>query len=433
MTIAPTISSLTFFFPYYEVSGVPVLFSRLAQYLADEKKIPCYIVDYTEGYMGRTMQFHEGLKLIEFRDGEPFNIPENTILVMQSIVPYTMRPELKIPPTTRLFFWNLHPNNLVPTLVPFGSFFRNLQDNTSWFYDFAVSTFARSTLKEMQKFVKMCLLKKGLAFMDQPNLEKTIQRLRLNIAPTFLPLPAAENTEGSSIADRWSTISENALVEQLATEMRFAWVGRLCDFKSYILMYTMQRISEYAAVNQYKIRFYVVGSGEFEQEIKNLPIQHAYFEAIFISRIDADKLGQFFLNQVDVLVAMGTSALDGAAYGLPVLRLDFTYQPIKQDYRYQWLYESINYDVAHEITKNDFEPNNQSLEDKIKDLRINYKTISNKTLVYFNQHHALKSVVDIFLATVDETTLTYNNIDPIILKKGLLRRMRDVKLYKTFN
>ena len=99
--------SVTFFFPYYDVSGVPVLFLNLAEFIAANHNYQVYIVDYKNGYMARNRNKNSKVKLIEFENGNRLYI-SNTILVMQSILPYAIRPELMISKSTKVFCKQCH-------------------------------------------------------------------------------------------------------------------------------------------------------------------------------------------------------------------------------------------------------------------------------------------------------------------------------------
>ncbi len=100
------IKTIAFFFPYHEVSGVPVLFSNIANYLSDNPDYKIVIIDYADGYMMTKLITNERIKSIVFSNGKQCII-KTDILVIQSILPFQMRPELIIAETTKLFLWNL--------------------------------------------------------------------------------------------------------------------------------------------------------------------------------------------------------------------------------------------------------------------------------------------------------------------------------------
>jgi len=111
--------SICFYFPYLEDSGVPVLFSRMANSIANTyPAIDVSVIDYMNGAVGRNLKVLSNLKLIVFIEGIPVSPPENSILIMQSLLPYYWPKELILHAKTRLFFWNLHPKNFIPSLLP---------------------------------------------------------------------------------------------------------------------------------------------------------------------------------------------------------------------------------------------------------------------------------------------------------------------------
>lgn len=153
---------ICFYFPYHEVSGVPVLFFRMANELAiSNKQNLIYVIDYTDGAIARNLINQNNLKLIPFIDGVPIFPPEDAILVMQSILPYSIRSELKISPATKLFFWNLHPDCLIPILIPL-PLLRNLQNINFKLYKLLVKLFYRSLIKNLGEFILQAIAKKSL-------------------------------------------------------------------------------------------------------------------------------------------------------------------------------------------------------------------------------------------------------------------------------
>jgi hypothetical protein len=143
---------------------------------------------------------------------------------MQSFLPYRWQYELQSNPDTKLFFWNLHPLNLVPSLMPF--LFLTGLPTTYWCIYRFVSLFYPVFLPRQKKYAKLLLAKNAISFMDDPNYETTIKYLYLERKRPvdFLPIPATSYIHTGTIR----TISD-------VKKLRFCWIGRLCDFKSYTL------------------------------------------------------------------------------------------------------------------------------------------------------------------------------------------------------
>ncbi len=406
---------ICFYFPYHEVSGVPVLFFRMANELAVlNKLIQIYVIDYANGAMARNLISTSNIKLLSFEDGVPISPPEDAILIMQSILPYSMRPELRILPSTKLIFWNLHPDCLVPFLIPL-PYLRSLQNKNFKLYSLLSKTLYRSLIRNLREFTEQAIAKKALWFMDQPNLEKTSKYLFKSISDVdFVPVPAL----GSKL------IKSKVLPKK--DTLNFTWVGRLCDFKSYILMYLIKKLSSLAFGQKKKICFSIIGEGPFKKEISDLNVNHEWFSLEMLGSLNPDDLDNYLLENTDVLTGMGTSALEGAKLGIPTILLDISYYPVKGDYIFRWLHESKNFDLAHDITQFDLKEGNLSLHNMLNDLHSNYQALSTKALEYFLKNHEMKILLDKFILKVNETEMKFSDINPALLNKSIVRRIYDI-------
>ena len=56
-----------------------------------------------------------------------------------------------------------------------------------------------------------------------------------------------------------------------------------------------------------------------------------------------------FIREFDLIFAMGTSALDAARVGMPVVRLDYSYKLIGSNYRYKFLHQVEGYSLGDRI------------------------------------------------------------------------------------
>jgi hypothetical protein len=405
---------ICFYFPYKEVSGVPVLFFRLANELAVlNKLIHIYVIDYYDGAIARNLIINKNITLLQFKDGKTISPPEDAILVMQSILPYSIRPELKILPNTKLVFWNLHPDCLIPNLIPL-PYLRNLQNSSFKFYCLMANTLYPKMIKNTREFVELAVAKKALWFMDQSNLDKTLKYLFTNFSDIdFVQVPVNES----------QFIKINALPRK--GYLNFTWIGRLCDFKSYILIHTINKLSIIASEKKIKINYSIIGDGPFRKKIKNSVINNEWFTLEMIGSLKPEFINNYLLENTDVLTGMGTSALEGAKLGIPTILLDISYFPIKGDYKYRWLHESKNYDLAHDISQNDLEDGNLNLEQMLDDLMNNYHTLTLNSLNYFLKNHEMKTVLEKFLFKIKQSEMTFSDINPAIVNKSIARKTYD--------
>jgi glycosyltransferase involved in cell wall biosynthesis len=331
---------------------------------------------------------------------------------MQSFVPYYWPKELQLHENTKLFFWNLHTRNFVPSLLPFPGL-RELPTTYWGLYRF-LSLFYRNFLKQQREYVQLLQSKHAVAFMDESTYSSAAKYLYLpkeNIID-FVPVPA-------SVVNNLYIKKEPPAKELL----RFCWIGRLCDFKSHILLYTINKLGKVADELDRKFEYHIVGDGSFKEYLKKNIIPNARVQVVFHGALPHDKLDDFLYRHADVVTAMGTSALEGAKLGLPTILLDVCYRKVKGDYCYRFLFQTQNYDLGHEVGENDFLPGNNSLKEMVCRILENYSYYANKSLEYFNENHTLDTVTDKFIEKLSKSELTFGMIDKSFFRKSFFLRV----------
>jgi hypothetical protein len=134
-----------------------------------------------------------------------------------------------------------------------------------------------------------------------------------------------------------------------------------------------------------------------------------------------------FLGDMDIVMAMGTSALEGAKIGKPTILLDPTLKKVSGDYVFRMLHNTLEYDLGHFITKNDFVRNNTSLKDILVNIIENYDSVSKDSSAYFFANHHLERVKDLFINKVSSSSLTFS-----MLKADLFEKPWLLKVYNKF-
>ena len=401
-------SPVTFLFPYREISGVPVLFSRMARRLA-EMGTPVDVVDYPDGYMAGVLEGVAGVRVRPFVTGEPCRIPAGTLLVMQSILPATIATELQVAPDTRLFFWTLHPMNLVQAILPFDSV-RQLQVRYPAFHRLFGNTVMRRLTKALGHLVTSMHRRGALAFMDGETLDATTSRLNIDLLdPLFLPVPCVVPEANP----RRARIPGKALA--------FTWVGRLGDFKIHILLRTMIQASRFAAKLKQPVVFHVIGNGVDRRRIAKAHLEHDFFRIQEHGIVNGEALDTFLLERTDVLTAMGTSALEGARLGVPTLLLDVSYGPVAENYQFRWIFQSERYTLGRFLDSRCFGPGTDSLERRMEELADDPGRLSRQCFEYCRAHHSLDSVADKFTAAAARASFRWSDMNPDLRRKGAVR------------
>ena len=133
--------------------------------------------------------------------------------------------------------------------------------------------------------------------------------------------------------------------------LRVGWVGRVdMDFKFYALerVITDMRSLREGVLRRYnRIVFYIVGSGDAIDALKELINSDSSMEYHLIPSIDKDNLSGFVRENIDLMFAMGTSSLEAAKNKVPTIvvppraRRDDSQVP-----PYRWVSESKGYSLG---------------------------------------------------------------------------------------
>lgn len=377
--------SIIFYFPYMHVGGVSVLFLRMANALKEHCKV--YLVDFADGYMGRRVP--PGVHFIDFKRVERY--PDNAVLVVQSLAPWNIADIGKFPPQTRVFFWNLHPDNFFPHI--FSGYTSNRLKRLLAGMLRPMSLLRTNKLLRVLRYLDST---KSLAFMDAENYRKTQAYFPgLELAERYLPVMS--NQAGASAEHR------------IQRPLRCCWVGRVVDFKVFILAHLLTRLDAAQSVAG-DIEFTVVGDGNALPGLKAQAAQLPKLKIRYIEEIALDALPAFLAAEVDLLFAMGTSALEGASIGLPTILVDYSYYPITRNYRFKWLYQSEGFSLGGPIDDRHYEMDS-SLESTLLDLQGGFEKHGQKCYSYWLQNHSPAVVESRLLELTNDSSATVADME----------------------
>ena len=369
--------------------------------------------------MAKFLNSNNRINFIEFRDGHPTDLIKDTTVIMQSILPNTIRPELNLKADTKILFWTLFHYNLVPDFLPINGF-RHLHHNSSLFklLDFTIK---KKYYKKLKNLVTNLHEKESLFFMDYSNYDITSQFLNLDLVkPKIIHICIDEIGKNKDIVKN----KDN-------TTFNICWIGRVEDFKTSILQYSLNQVKQYANNSRKKIQYNIIGYGKDLERVKSNISNSYYFIANFMGKIDVDSVKEFLVKNVDLLMSMGTAALEGGKQGVPTILLDASYSEISIDYKFKWLFDSDGSNVAKFIHSKSFNNNGKSIDKIIESVVENYEALGGKCLMYVDKNHSIKSVSSELLSAVNKAIFTWREIDPILMKKSKVRIIYDNYRYNT--
>jgi len=372
---------IVFYFPYSSVGGVSVLFLRLARLLRNERKV--ILMDLEDGYMVRNIP--SGVEFIPYT--KPEELPNDSIVIFQSVPPWRISFISQFPLTANIFYWNLHPDNLRPDFIGIISRFKRV---TMLNY-----LFSAIRKRKLNKLLKLLLNKNAIRFMDQENYLATafIYGLKVN-NPKYLQILTDNNNEAKI---------KNRLKK--GKTINLAWLGRIDDFKTPILMHIIKRLCD---IQTFDVNFSIIGTGGDIEKVRELSQQQKNIVFSFISEIPPDNMQKAFEN-IDILFAMGTSALDGAKNKVPTILVDYSYKKINGLYQFKMIYEKQNYNMGELINISHMEKMS-SLENLIRSIVDDFEEYSEKSFLYWKRNFSPEEVLPKFISAIEDSSMTINNI-----------------------
>lgn len=383
---------LIFCFPYNKgAGGVNMMFMRLASHL-HKLGYSVALIDYVDGDMAKNKDEH--IELIPYYDEKEVVIPENSIVIFQSMTPWSIYPSLKMSDDTKLFFITTLPANFYPVLP---GFLRNLMYEGKTIAKFIWHTILSSEYQKSKFFLNLIEQKDSHAILDTDIVCNLQQSLNIKITnPKILPLFSQD-------------VESNLYLKQDKKNdtIELGWVGRLADFKINILNHTIKDAFDYANKNEISIVFSVVGGGAYEQKLLNL--ESKYFSIKKISYIKPLELTDFMLS-LDMLFAMGTTALDGAKIGLPTVRLDYSYSEIPLGYKYKFFHEVQGYSMGEKIESSCFSNGKHSFDEFMFIWQNNRNKLSQNMYNSYLANHSISNSSQLLIKYLSKSSLIYKTL-----------------------
>lgn len=246
------------------------------------------------------------------------------------------------------------------------------------------------------------MLKKNLAygFQDEANLIAFERRTKIKVIPQYFPVVLNFN-EG---------IRDFAIPRAIDNgKINFAWLGRLDKDKIYSLINFLDNL--YDAVGEKRVMVHLIGDGNGKSLI-NINKYAPKFTFVFNSYLYNEERDTYLRDNADFVVAMGVSALDVAALGIPTILPLVSSKPFRED-KLVYLSDSVNYSIGWFV--DDFKQVNckwHSASKIIEDIYIeNRKTELGETCRAFAvDTFSLDTNIDNIINLINGTTLTVKKV-----------------------
>tara|TARA_B100000700_G_scaffold329703_1_gene452470 strand:- start:4161 stop:5384 length:1224 start_codon:yes stop_codon:yes gene_type:complete len=404
---------VVFYYPSTILGGAELLFYRTARELHKLGMNIAY-VDYQDGYVAKKLKDENSGIDILWVDNEPIKVMESQDVV---ILPANFARVIDTlnfcSAKCRLLFWVIHPENLVPKLPP-----QVRLSEKSLIYRF-LSFFLLSTeRKSVTSLINICDENNGIYYMDGACYRQHKSVLVDIASPKILPLFVP--SKGIASANFHSP-------RVLGKKLRVAWLGRIDkSFKHFILERLIRDLNE-AAVNE-TLELCIIGQGDGIEYIKKVVAECTEVDVRFVSHVEPNLLQDYLFQNVDLLCAMGTSALEGAKAGIPVVCLDASYQPVDFEYKYRLIYQGEGLSLGYIINQNWFPDENKlSIKEILLHVRENFRLHAQKSLKFYQEGYEPSSVIKELKKAVEAT-----NLKPTCFPGKLFRKSLFVRIWRAF-
>lgn len=268
--------SILFYFPWREASGGPVYLTTIARELSKTYPGTIYYTDYENGLSDSMLEGSSVKKITVHQNDFSVNITEPVVFVTPLYWAHWMP---VIHPESTILFIDWH-NLCLPVL------------RDSWKID----------PKRLKVFLQIISESHSVMFCDAAHRE-ALNSYGIDFDPTYVPI----GVEAATIAKTDYKINQKHL--------KIAILGRLSIDKVFAVTNLAKHFEEFDFLG--KKTLYVIGSGPEQHRI--IPENYPSVEIIFTGPLFDEKLNDFLVENVDVMFAMGTSALMSASLGIPTV------------------------------------------------------------------------------------------------------------------
>jgi hypothetical protein len=388
--------SIGFFYPARSVGGAQYLFARMAEYLLEHTSHEVVLIDYADGFI-RSKLGGRDYRFIEYTDGEHVSIREPLLLVFALSFLPIIEQRFTLPETTRLFFWDLHPYNLVEQLALSGIYKLLSPTNAHRM----CSVIEHTRCRKLAHFVENGAATHGIAFMAERNRVYNQQLLAFSAPTPYLPIPIDTTVQ---LPDYCPAKKNGA-----DATIHIGWLSRLDPGKTTVLFRLLDDVRDYQKVHGLEaMHVHVIGDGATREKVEE---KCAGINASVAGRLEGTALTEYMMANLHVGFAMGTSALEFAIRGIPTVLTPggMSQDNLRQTRIYRWLFDSQGYDVAAEDARR---PTGlYAFSDIIQQIRDSASEhLADQCRTYAIENHGLRNVGDMFADHLAQCTLTYDDL-----------------------
>lgn len=299
---------IVFYFPWKELSGGPFYLTALADNLAEQGDYEVYYTDYKHG-LSDGMIKNPTVKKIEYTDND-FVMPLKEPITLVTPIYWAHKvPELH--PKSKIIFFNWH-YCCIPVL----------KHTADW------------PKYKLNKFLELVKKTNSCFFLDYSHLMGQNTK-KINFKEIIVPITL----------NKKNIIAKKNIIDTEAINIGI--LGRIDGDKAYSILNVIDNLINLKS--EKIINLHIIGDGihrnYLEQEISQYGSLLHNINIIMHGVMIKDELNNFMANNIDILFAMGTSAIEGAALHLPTVIIPSNSKKFKNN-DFVWLHNSVKFSLG---------------------------------------------------------------------------------------
>lgn len=194
-----------------------------------------------------------------------------------------------------------------------------------------------------KKLIQQLELDHSLWFMDDTGNFNLRKEFNLKIEqPVFMPIPIAVPPTNYYFS--------REMIKDAA--LRLTYIGRAVNWKMMPLKKILDDVTKLSHDRGIMFSVVVDDVKEMSRFINITDYANINgFHLNVIENMKPSEIDHFLSNNSDLHFAMGTAALDAASLGIPTIVMDYSAEPLPENYSYQWLYEVKDYSLGKNLQK----------------------------------------------------------------------------------
>lgn len=361
---------IVFFYPDQKLGGGPFYLMRLASTLAANKQYEVFYIDYPDGYSHFTNIDKKNITFIDFVDFSGKILFDKPCILFAPI--YYLHNLPKVHPNSKVLFFNWH-NECLPVLKA-NMQFSNIQ---------------------LRKFMEMVCQNNAEVFCDESHYLVNNEISKCKFKPNFVPV----------IMDKKKCILNNLVSKN---SINIAILGRLVKDKIYSINDLIESTNS-LTLNKI-INIHIIGDGDAKKLISSP--NNTNVKIKYCGVLVGDKLNEYLTKNIDILFAMGTSVLEGAACGIPSVVVANDIKPYQLN-KFVWLFDIKNGSLGwspKQIYKCSYKQYN--INDILSYLIIdgNKKKLGKKCCDFVRKYFSAEYSTSLLQKYLKATSLTFNDV-----------------------